>query len=212
MGNSYGLKGKGVDLSQGPPKRKRDVVQIPAAIETPLVPAENAPSSSGWHSNVALLLNFMMSFLCTIFSWAFPSKDIVRIPATIETPLVPAENAPSSHGWHSNVVPLLNLMMSFLCTVFSWAFPSYMSKFDFSLLFFILFGCVLTIFLDPYNHDSLLSSQSIRRRRSSSDLNAQLAASQPYPLATRVPECPQSFTSFFVIHFHFAYFPVCLFV
>ncbi|KAH8944459.1 hypothetical protein BDL97_13G111700 [Sphagnum fallax] len=102
MGNSYGLKGKGVDLSQGPPKRKRDVVQIPAAIESSLVPAENAPSSSGWHSNVALLLNFMMSFLCTIFSWAFPSKDIVRIPATIETPLVPAENAPSSPGWHSN--------------------------------------------------------------------------------------------------------------
>ncbi len=73
MGNSYGLKGKGVDLSQGPPKRKRDVVQIGAVIETPLVPAENAPSSSGWHSNVVLLLNLMMSFLCTVFSWAFPS-------------------------------------------------------------------------------------------------------------------------------------------
>jgi hypothetical protein len=141
MGNSYGLKGKGVDLSQGPPKRKRDVVRIPAVIETPLVPAENAPSSSGWHSNVALLLSFMMSFLCTVFSWAFACKDIVRIPAAIETPLVRAENAPSSSGWHSNVVLLLNLMMSFLCTVFSWDFPSYMFKFDFSLLFLILFGC-----------------------------------------------------------------------
>ncbi len=162
MGNSYGLKGKGVDLSQGPPKRKRDVVQIPAGIETPLVPAENAPSSSGWHSNMVLLLNFMMSFLCTFFFGAFPCKDIVRIPATIETPLVPAENAPSSSGWHNNVVLLLNLMMSFLCTVFSWVFPSYMLKFDFSLLFKILFPCVLTIFLDPYNHDSLLSSQNIR--------------------------------------------------
>jgi hypothetical protein len=73
MGNSFGLKRKGVDLSQGPPKRKRDVVQTPAVIETPLVPAENAPSSSGWHSNVGLLLNLMMSFLCTVFSWAFPS-------------------------------------------------------------------------------------------------------------------------------------------
>ncbi|CAK9199524.1 unnamed protein product [Sphagnum troendelagicum] len=51
MGNSYGLKRKGVDLSQGPPKRKRDVLRTPAVIETPLVPAENAPSSSGWHSN-----------------------------------------------------------------------------------------------------------------------------------------------------------------
>jgi hypothetical protein len=98
MGNSYSLKGKGVDLSQGPPKRKRDVVRIPAATETPVVPAENALSSSGWHRNVVLLLNFMMSFLCTVFSWAFTCKDIVRIPATIQTPLVPAENAPSSSG------------------------------------------------------------------------------------------------------------------
>jgi len=160
MGSSYGLKGKGVDLSQGPPKRKRDVVHFPAGIETPLVSAENAPSS---------------------------------------------------FGWHSNVVPLLNLMMNFLCTVFSWAFPSYMLKFDFSLFFKILFGCVSKFFLDPYNHVSLLSSPSIKRRRSSSDLNSQPATSQPYPLATSVPECPQSFTSFFVIHIHFAYFPLCLF-
>jgi hypothetical protein len=56
-----------------------------------------------------------------------------------------------------------------------------------------------------------LSSQSMRTRRSSSDLNSQPAASQPHPLATRVPECPQSFTSFLVTHFHFAHFPVCLF-
>jgi hypothetical protein len=124
MGNSYGLKGNGVDLSQEPPKRKRDVVQIPAVIDTPLVAAENAPSSSGWHSNVVLLLD---------------------------------------------------LIMNFLCTVFSWAFPSYMLNFHFSLLFFN-FVWVSTIFLDPYNHDSLLSSQSIRRRRSSSDLNPQPAA------------------------------------
>ncbi|KAH8949062.1 hypothetical protein BDL97_10G010400 [Sphagnum fallax] len=57
MGNLDGLKGKGVDLSQGPPKRKRDVVRIPAGIETPLVPPENAPSSSGWHSNVEYLVH-----------------------------------------------------------------------------------------------------------------------------------------------------------
>jgi hypothetical protein len=73
MGNSYGLNGKGVDLSQGSPKRKRDVVLKPASTETPLVPAENAPSSSGWHSNAVLLLTLMMSFLCTIFSRVFPS-------------------------------------------------------------------------------------------------------------------------------------------
>ncbi len=68
MTNSYGLKRKGVDLSQGPPKRKRNVVPIPAVIETPLVPAQNAPSSSGWNSNVVLLLDLIMSFLCTVFS------------------------------------------------------------------------------------------------------------------------------------------------
>jgi hypothetical protein len=76
MENSYGLKRKGVDLSQGPPKRNGDVVSIPAPIETPLVPAENAPSSSGWHSNVVLLLNLMMSFLCTVLCWAFPSYTL----------------------------------------------------------------------------------------------------------------------------------------
>jgi hypothetical protein len=87
------------------------------------------------------------------------------------------------------------------------------SKLHVEVLFFLCFFyfvCVLTIFLHPYNHDSLLSSQSIRRKRSSSDLNSQPTALQPYPLATRVPECPQSFTSFLVIRFHFAYFPVCL--
>jgi hypothetical protein len=56
-----------------------------------------------------------------------------------------------------------------------------------------------------------LSSQRIRRRRSSSYLNSQPVASQPYPWATRVLECLESFTSFLVIHFHFAYFPVCVF-
>jgi len=67
------VKQKGVDLSQGSSERKRDVVWTPAAMETPLVLAENAPSSLGWHNNVVLLLNLMMSFLCTVFSWPFPS-------------------------------------------------------------------------------------------------------------------------------------------
>ncbi len=141
MANSYGLKGKGVDLTQERPKRQRDVVGIPAVIETPLVPAENAPSRSGWQSNVGVLLNFMMSFLGIVFSWVFPRKDVVRMSAAIATPLVPAANAPSSSGWHSNVVLLLHLFMSFLWTVVSGALPSYMLNFHFSLFFKILFGC-----------------------------------------------------------------------
>ncbi len=76
MGNSYGLKRKGVDLSQGPPKRKRDVVRIPAVIETPSVRTENAPSSSGWHSNVVLLLDLIMSFLCTVFFLGFSKLHV----------------------------------------------------------------------------------------------------------------------------------------
>jgi hypothetical protein len=55
---------------KGARNRKRDVVLTAVAIERPLVPAENAPSSS---SNVVLLLNLVMSFLCTVFSWDFPS-------------------------------------------------------------------------------------------------------------------------------------------
>jgi hypothetical protein len=70
------VKRKGVDLSQRSSKRKKDVVRTPAAIETPLVAAENAPSSSGWHNNVVLLLNLMMSFLCTVFSLGFPKLHI----------------------------------------------------------------------------------------------------------------------------------------
>jgi hypothetical protein len=42
-------------------------------------------------------------------------------------------------------------------------------------------------------------------------LNSQPTTLQPYLLATRVPERPQSFTSFLVIHFYFAYFLVWLF-
>jgi len=70
------VKRKGVDCPQGARKRRRDVVQTRVVIETPLVPAENAPSTSGWHNNVVLLFNLMMSFLCTVFSWAFPSYPL----------------------------------------------------------------------------------------------------------------------------------------
>ncbi|KAH8953014.1 hypothetical protein BDL97_08G002300 [Sphagnum fallax] len=42
---------------KGARNRKRDVVRTPVAIETPLVPAENAPSSSGGHDNVKYLVH-----------------------------------------------------------------------------------------------------------------------------------------------------------
>jgi hypothetical protein len=76
MENSYGLKRKGVDLSQGPPKTKRDVVRIPAVIETPLIPPENAPSSSGCHSNVVLLLNLMIELSLQSFFLGFPKLHV----------------------------------------------------------------------------------------------------------------------------------------
>jgi hypothetical protein len=48
MGNSFShRKRKGVDVSQGPPKkRKQDVMQIHDVINTPSVLGENAPSST----------------------------------------------------------------------------------------------------------------------------------------------------------------------
>jgi len=49
------VKRKGVDRPQGARKRRRDVVWTPVAIETPLVPAKNAPSSFGWHNNEYLV-------------------------------------------------------------------------------------------------------------------------------------------------------------
>jgi hypothetical protein len=155
------VKWKGVDLSQGSSKRKRDVVRTLRRLRHLLVPAENAPSSSGWHNNVVLLLNLMMSFLC--FAQFFLGLSQVT---------------------HWSLI--------FLC-------------------FFLIFYLGVKNVLDPYNHDSLLSSQSIKIRRSSLDLNSQPTTSQPYLLVTRVLESPQSFTSFLVIHFYFAYFVVWLF-
>jgi hypothetical protein len=46
-------KGKDVDISQGPPKKRTgDVMQIPGVINTPPIMAENAPSSSRQDTHV----------------------------------------------------------------------------------------------------------------------------------------------------------------
>jgi serine/threonine protein kinase len=50
--------------------------------------------------------------------------------------------------------------------------------------------------LNPNHQGNLLPSQSMRRRVSSWDLNSQLPALRPLPLATRVAECPP--TWFFI--------------
>ncbi len=65
MGNSFShLKRKDVDVSQGPPqKRKRDVMQIPGVINTPPVASENACSSSRQDTHVVCPLDFMIELV-----------------------------------------------------------------------------------------------------------------------------------------------------
>jgi hypothetical protein len=127
----------------------------------------------------------------------------------IETTLVPAENAPSSSGCHSDVVLLLDLIMSFLCIIFSWAFPSYMLKFDFSLPFFSLFECrqfslTLKMMIAYCPHKALGEGGLVQ-------FQIPTHCFTTIPFSHLGSECPQSFTSFLVIDFHFAYFPGFLF-
>jgi len=83
MENSFSHhKRKDVDVSQGPPKkRKGDVMQIPGVINTPPVVGENAPSSSRQDTapsssrqdtHVVRHLDFMIELvLHNSFSWVF---------------------------------------------------------------------------------------------------------------------------------------------
>jgi hypothetical protein len=74
MGNSFShYKRKGVDVSQGPPKkRKGDVMRINDVINTPLILGENAPSSSRQGTHVVRPLDFMIELvLHNSFSWVF---------------------------------------------------------------------------------------------------------------------------------------------
>jgi len=69
MGNSFShYKRKGVDVSQGPPKkRKGDVMGIHGVINTP-----NAPSSSRQGTPVVRPLDFIIELvLHNSFSWVF---------------------------------------------------------------------------------------------------------------------------------------------
>jgi hypothetical protein len=72
MGNLFShYKRKAVDVSQGPPKkRKGDVMQIDTLINTPPVLGENAPSSSRQGTHVVRPLDFMIELvLHNSFSW-----------------------------------------------------------------------------------------------------------------------------------------------
>jgi hypothetical protein len=74
MGNLFSCcKRKGVDVSQGPPKkRKGDVMQIHGVINTPPVLGENAPSSSRQGTIVVRPLDFIIELvLHNSFSWVF---------------------------------------------------------------------------------------------------------------------------------------------
>jgi hypothetical protein len=74
MENSFSQReGKGVDVSQGPTKkRKGDVMAIHGVINTPLISGETAPSISRQGNNVVNPLAFMIELvLHKSFSWAF---------------------------------------------------------------------------------------------------------------------------------------------
>jgi hypothetical protein len=74
MENSFSQhKRKDVDVSQGPPKkRKGDVMQNLGVINTPPVQGENAPSSSRQGTHVVCPLDFMIELvLHNSFSWVF---------------------------------------------------------------------------------------------------------------------------------------------
>jgi hypothetical protein len=74
MENSFSQhKRKDVDVSQGPPKkRKGDVMPNPGVINTPPVQGENAPSSSRQGTHVVCPLDFMIELvLHNSFSWVF---------------------------------------------------------------------------------------------------------------------------------------------
>jgi hypothetical protein len=74
MENSFSpRKRKDVDVSQGPPKkRKGDVMRIHGVINTPPVLGENAPSSSRQGTVVVRPLDFMIELvLHNTFSWVF---------------------------------------------------------------------------------------------------------------------------------------------
>ncbi len=89
MENSFShLKRKDVDVSQGPPqKRKRNVKQIPGVINTPPVASENACSSSRQDTHVVRPLDFMIELVLhnsfSLVFWSFILKFDISLWASL---------------------------------------------------------------------------------------------------------------------------------
>ncbi len=123
------------------------------------------------------------------FKWPQAKRSWSFTRATKKKDRGCAEPCCDSHTFGPRWKCSFKLWMAQQCGASSWTYHK-LSLHSFFLgfpklhvevwLFFVFsnFVWMLTIFLDPYNHDSLLSSQSI---------NSQSTAWQPYLLATRVP-------------------------
>ncbi len=89
MENSFShLKRKDVDVSQGPPqKRKRNVKQIPGVINTPPVASENACSSSRQDTHVVRPLDLMIELVLhnsfSLVFWSFILKFDISLWASL---------------------------------------------------------------------------------------------------------------------------------
>jgi hypothetical protein len=159
MGNSFSpRKGEDVDVSQGPPKTRGDVMKILGVIDTP--PDESASlwgrfcswvTSTenrlyiGWFGVLmipTLLIATSVFIIAMLYIGWF---DVLMIPtlliatfvfiiAFIAAPPVVGENAPSSSRQDTDVVHPLNFMIELvLHNFFSWVFSSHMLKFYISL-------------------------------------------------------------------------------
>jgi len=113
-------------LGENAPSSSRQATHV---VDTPPILTGNAPSSSGLCKDVDV-------------SHGPPQKrngDVMRIHGVINTPPILGENAPSSSRQATHVVcPLDFIIELVLQTSFSWPFPSYMLKFDISLISFLV--------------------------------------------------------------------------
>ncbi len=134
MGNSFSPpKGEDVDVSQGPPKTRGDVMKILGVIDTP--PDESASLWGRFCSWVTSTENRLyIGWFGVLMTPTLLIATFVFIIAFIAAPPVVGENAPSSSRQDTDVVHPLNFMIELvLHNFFSWVFSSHMLKFYISL-------------------------------------------------------------------------------